>query len=79
MREGGGGWEKKQPRSTSRLKLVALIRSGIARTSVQITLRGDGLAQWLERRTRDPKVEGFEPRQEHKKKKKVFSESKRLC
>ena len=30
---------------------------------------GDGLAQWLERRTGDPKPgRGFESRQEHKKK-----------
>ena len=39
---------------------------------------GDGLAQWLERWTRDPKVEGSNPARSARKTL-SFSESKRLC
>ena len=42
-------------------------------------LRGDGLAQWLERWTGDATGREFESRQEHKKNFDFFSESKRLC
>ena len=39
---------------------------------------GDGVAQWVERWTQEPKHEGFESRQEQKKKK-VFSSQKSEC
>ena len=43
----------------------------------QIVHWGDGLAQWLERWTGDPKVEGSNPARSTTKL--SFSESKRLC
>ena len=41
-------------------------------------VRGDGLAQWLERRTADPKVEGSNP-DKSTRKTVSFSQLKRLC
>ena len=45
---------------------------------VHVVFGGDGLAQWLERWTGDPKIEGSNPVRSTKKPL-SFSESKRLC
>ena len=45
---------------------------------LKLLVRGDGLAQWLERWTEDPKVEGSNPVRSTRKTL-SFSESKRLC
>ena len=45
---------------------------------LKLGARGDGLAQWLERWTRDPKVEGSNPIRSARKTL-SFSESKMLC
>ena len=50
-----------------------------------LVVRGDGLAQWLQRCTGHPKVEGFESRQEHKNNfeffrvKKGYADSLSVC